>query len=79
MADVVSIIQLTATILGMSSIVIGVIFSLLSLRNYNKSRNLSLFMQYQSRSGDIQFLSILMEINTQWNWKNFEDLLGTKC
>ena len=69
----VDIIQLVATILGMSSIIVGVFFSLLSLRNYNKARNLSLFMQYHTRAGSVDFLTHLIEINTTWNWKSTEE------
>ena len=73
MADTVSIIQLTATILGMSSIIIGVIFSLLAIRNNNRARNLTLFMQYNSRSGNVQFLADLVEFNDMWSFTNFDD------
>ena len=44
MADAISIIQLTATILGMSSIIVGVIFSILAIQRNSRARNLSLFM-----------------------------------
>jgi len=73
MADAISIIQLTATILGMGSIIIGVIFSLLAIRNNNKSRNMSLFLQYHSRAGNTAFLSDMLEINSEWNWTDVED------
>ena len=73
MADAVGIIQLVATILGMSSIIVGVFFSLLALRNNNKARNMSLFMQYQSRTADNQFLTNLNEINSQWKWSTTEE------
>jgi hypothetical protein len=73
MADPISIIQLTATILGMGSIIVGVFFSLLSLRNYNKSRNLSLFMQYHSQAGGKEFLADMLEVNLKWKWTDAED------
>lgn len=73
MADAVSIIQLIATILGMGSIIVGVFFSLLAIRNSNKSRNLSLFMQYYNRSGNVQFLENLVEINDTWSFTDVED------
>jgi hypothetical protein len=69
----VEIIQLVSTILGMSSIVVGVFFSLLSIRRYNKSRNISLFMQYQSRTASTEFISNILEINAQEVWKNAEE------
>jgi hypothetical protein len=73
MADAVSIIQLIATILGMSSIIVGVFFSLLSLRNYNRSRNLSLFMQYHRQAGGKEFLADMLEVNLKWKWANAEE------
>jgi hypothetical protein len=73
MADAVSIIQLIATILGMSSIIVGVFFSLLSLRNYNRSRNLSLFMQYHSQAGGKGYLVDMLEVNLKWKWTNAEE------
>lgn len=75
MADAISIIQLIATILGMSSIIIGVIFSLLAIRRNNKTRNLSLFMQYQNRASNKDFLADILEINTLWSWSNLEEFL----
>ncbi|NHJ47285.1 MAG: hypothetical protein FK733_05800 [Asgard group archaeon] len=69
---VVEIIQLVSTILGMSSIVVGVFFSLLSIRRYNKSRNISLFMQYQSRTASTEFINNMLEINALQIWKSTE-------
>lgn len=66
MADAISVIQLIATILGMSSIIVGVIFSLISLRNYNKGRNLSLYMQYRGQAGGKAFLTEMLEVNLKW-------------
>jgi hypothetical protein len=73
MADAISIIQLTATILGMSSIIVGVIFSLLAIRRTNKARNLSLFMQYQNRAANTEFLANILEIINVWSWDDVED------
>lgn len=63
MADAISIIQLIATILTMGSIIVGIIFSLISLRNYRDSRNLSLYMQYHSQAGGKRFLTEMLEVN----------------
>ena len=73
MADAISIIQLIATILGMGSIIIGVIFSLLAIQRNNRARNLSLFMQYYNRSVNVQFLEHLVEINDEWSFTDIED------
>ena len=73
MADAVGVIQLIATILGMSSIIVGVFFSLISLRNYNKGRNLSLYMQYRMQAGGKEFLADMLKINLGWKWTNTEE------
>ncbi|NHJ33306.1 MAG: hypothetical protein FK732_10605 [Asgard group archaeon] len=73
MADAISIIQLIATILGMGSIIVGVIFSLLAIQRNNRARNLSLFMQYYNRSLNVQFLENLVEINDMWSFTDIDD------
>jgi hypothetical protein len=73
MADAISIIQLIATILTMGSVIAGVIFSIISLRNFRESRNLSLYMQYRSQAGGKEFLANMLKVNLKWEWKNAEE------
>ncbi len=54
------------------SVVIGVIMSVLSLRNISRSRQASLFMDFHKQA-DLEFIETMTEIVMEWNWTNAKD------
>lgn len=54
------------------SVVIGVIMSILSLRNISRTRQASLFMDFHKQA-DLEFIETMTEIVMEWNWTNAKD------
>jgi hypothetical protein len=54
------------------SVVIGVIMSILSLRNYSKSRQATVFLDFHKQA-DLEFIELADEIIREWNWTDFKD------
>jgi len=57
-------------IITVISVVVGVILGLQSAKDWAKSRNAGLFLQYQLQTFDKEFMENLIEINSSWSWKD---------
>jgi hypothetical protein len=56
------------------SVVIGVIMSVLSIRNFTKSRQASVFLDFH-RQATREFMKDMSEILMEWNWDSPEDFM----
>ena len=65
-------VQTISIVVAAISVVIGVLMSILSMRNYTKSRQASIFLDFH-RQADMKFIEIINEIITEWNWNGVED------
>jgi hypothetical protein len=59
-----------------ASVIVGVIFSLFSIRNIGRSRQASLFSAFQSQAYDKQFVKDMTDINEFWSWDSAEDFFA---
>ena len=60
------------TIVGLGSVIIGIIATLHSIRRFTRARKLSIFLEYNKRLYDIDFIKDMNEIQA-WSWENVED------
>jgi len=69
--------QAISIIIAASSVVIGVIFSVLSIfmsaRNATRSRQAQIFMKFHEVVSDKEFFDIFQQILGNWKWENAED------
>ena len=68
--------QTVSIVIAAASVVIGVIVSLFSMRNVAKSRQASLFSDFQNRAYDKDFIKDMTEINEFWSWDSAEDFFA---
>lgn len=68
-------IQTLSIVVAAISVVIGVIMSLLSIRNFANSRKAALFTDFQSRAYDTDFMKDLLVINSGWSWNDVDDFM----
>lgn len=64
--------QTVSIIIAATSVVIGVITSVFSLRNYGKSRRTSIFLEFHKQVTQ-EFLEKVFEVVGEWSWDNFEE------
>ncbi len=57
------------------SVVIGVIMSVLSIRNLAKSRRASIFLDFHKQA-DQEFLEDMFEVVGEWNWSDYEQFMA---
>ena len=55
-----------------TSVVIGVMMSVLSLRNISRSRQASVFLDFHKQA-DLEFIETAAEIIMEWSWTDAED------
>ncbi|MFW9925441.1 MAG: hypothetical protein ACFFDM_01610 [Candidatus Thorarchaeota archaeon] len=67
--------QTISIIVAAVSVVVGVIMSILSLRNYAKSRRASIFLDFHKQA-DQEFLEDLFEVVGEWSWSNYEQFMA---
>jgi hypothetical protein len=67
--------QTVSIVVAAASVVIGVIMSMLSLRNYAKSRRASIFLDFHKQA-DQEFLEVLFEVVGEWSWSDYEEFLA---
>ena len=60
------------TIVGLSSVIIGIIATLHSIRRYTKARKLEIFLEFNKILYDKEFVQEINEIQT-WSWSDVED------
>ncbi len=58
-----------STIIGMGSVLIGVIVSILSIRRFSRERKLSIFLEFHKLLYDKEFIQDVNEIQS-WKWKH---------
>ena len=68
-------IQTVSIIIAAVSVVVGVIMSGLSLRNYAKSRRASIFLEFQKQATQ-EFLEDVFEVVGAWSWKDYKEFLA---
>ena len=61
-----------SSLVGMISIVFGILVSLHSIRRYTKARQLSIFLEFNKTLYDEDFIKDMNEIQT-WKWKGAEE------
>ncbi|MHA1909330.1 MAG: hypothetical protein ACW98Y_18680 [Candidatus Thorarchaeota archaeon] len=64
--------QSISIMIAATSVVIGVMMSVLSLRNISRSRQASVFLDFH-RQANLEFIEHMSEIVMQWSWKDAED------
>jgi hypothetical protein len=67
--------QTVSIIIAALSVVIGVVMSILSLRNYAKSRRASIFLDFHKQA-DQEFLEDIFEVIGEWSWSNYNEFLA---
>ncbi|MFW9962540.1 MAG: hypothetical protein ACFFCX_03190 [Candidatus Sifarchaeia archaeon] len=66
--------QTVSIIIAAISVVIGVIMSVLSIRNLAKSRRASIFLDFHKQV-DQEFLEDLFEVVGEWSWSNYDHFM----
>ncbi|MHA1963256.1 MAG: DUF4760 domain-containing protein [Candidatus Thorarchaeota archaeon] len=61
-----------STVLGLGSIIIGIIASLFSIRRFTRARKLGIFLDFSKMLYDKEFVKDMNEIQT-WTWESFEE------
>jgi hypothetical protein len=61
------------TLLGLSSIIVGIIGSLHTMRRFAKARQLSIFMDFLKQIYDKEFIKDMLEIQ-EWTWESVDEL-----
>ena len=67
--------QTVSIVIAAVSVVVGVIMSGLSLRNYAKSRRASIFLEFQKQATQ-EFLEDLFEVVGEWTWSDYNEFLA---
>ena len=67
-------VDLTAisTFVGLGSLIVGIIASLLTLRRFTKDRKLGIFLEFNKLLYDKEFIQDMNEVQG-WTWKNVEE------
>lgn len=68
--------QTVSIVIAASSVVVGVIVSLFSIRNVGRSRQASLFSAFQNQAYDKEFIKDMTRINEVWSWDSAEDFFA---
>ena len=64
--------QSISIMIAAASVLIGVIMSVLSIRNFAKSRQASVFLDFH-RQADLEFIQNASEVVMEWNWKDAQE------
>jgi hypothetical protein len=64
-----------STIVGLGSVIVGIIASLLSIRRFTQSRKLGIFLEYSQLLYDKEFIKDINELQT-WTWKTVEEFFA---
>ncbi|MHA2211436.1 MAG: hypothetical protein ACXABV_19960, partial [Candidatus Thorarchaeota archaeon] len=69
--------ETTSIIIAASSVIIGVIFSVVSIfmssRNATRTRQARIFMDFNSAISEKEFFDSFFQILTKWEWKDATD------
>jgi len=63
------------TIVGLGSVIIGIIATLHSIRRFTRARKLSIFLEYSKALNDVDFIKDLNEIQS-WSWEGVEEFFS---
>ena len=61
-----------STVLGLGSVIIGIIATLHSIRRFTRARKLGIYLEFNKLLYDKEFVKEMNEIQT-WSWDNVED------
>ncbi|MFX1483287.1 MAG: hypothetical protein ACFFCP_08860 [Promethearchaeota archaeon] len=64
--------QTMSIMIAAASVVFGVIMSVLSMRNFSRSRQASVFLDFHKQA-DLEFIETASEIIMEWNWTSAEE------
>jgi hypothetical protein len=64
-----------STLIGLGSVIVGIIISLHSIRRFTKDRKLGIFLEFNKLLYDKDFIQDMNEIQT-WTWKNVEEFFA---
>ncbi len=64
--------QSISTIIAATSVLIGVIMSLLSIRNFSRSRQASVFLDFHKQA-NLEFIEHASEVVMEWSWKDAQE------
>ena len=64
--------QSVSIMIAACSVVIGVIMSVLSLRNISRSRQATVFLDFHKQA-DLEFLEAATEVIMEWSWTDAKD------
>lgn len=67
--------QTISVIVAALSVVVGVIMSVLSMRNYTNSRRASIFLDFHKQATQ-EFLEEVSEVLMEWSWDNYEQFIA---
>jgi hypothetical protein len=67
-------VQTISIMIAAGSVVVGVIMSVLSIRNFTKSRQASVFLDFH-RQATREFIEDMSEVLTEWHWTGVEDFM----
>jgi hypothetical protein len=60
------------TIVGLGSVIIGIIATLHSIRRFTRARKLSIFLEYNKKLYDLDFIKDMNELQA-WSWESVDD------
>ena len=63
------------TIVGLGSVIIGIIATLHSIRRFTRARKLSIFMDYHDKLQDVDFIKHMNEVQG-YSWESVEDFFN---
>jgi len=69
-------VQTVSVVIAITGLVIGLIYYTLILRNANRTRQATLWMQLYSLYINQQVLEMSLEVLTQWEWTDLDDFEG---
>lgn len=64
--------QSVSIVIAATSVVIGVIMSVLSLRNISRTRQASVFLDFHKQA-NLEFIETMAEIILEWSWTDAEN------
>jgi len=64
--------QSISIMIATASVIVGVIMSVLSIRNFSRSRQASVFLDFH-RQANLEFILHASEVVMEWNWKDAQE------
>ncbi|MFW9975872.1 MAG: hypothetical protein ACFFDQ_11425 [Candidatus Thorarchaeota archaeon] len=67
--------QTVSIMMGAISLVVGISYYIMILRNASRSRKAELYLEFQNKSYDKEFTKDIFEIYNKWKWTSIEDFV----